>query len=157
MLVKIVNYLLRPCMILQAACSFSTNSCNAVVDALLAFSCVNASYSFKTLSWLSAAVLKSKASLMRGYTELTNSVSFLLQDSISYWSSLLCFTLSIFCIGGNVLIYSFTASSSVCHCLMVSCHFSTFGLSCKFSQASTLSSSSFDAILTRSEIFIAEA
>ena len=144
-------------MISSSACSFSTISRNVAEDASLAFSYANASYSFKTLSWLSAAVLKSKALLMRGCTELTNSVSFLLQDSISRQSSLICFTLSIFYIGGNVLISTFTASSSVCCCLMVSCRFFTSGFSCSFVQASTLSSSSFAALLTRSQIFVVEA
>ena len=144
-------------MISSSNCSFSTISYNVAVNASLDFSCVNTSYSFGTLSWLSAAVLNSKASLIRGYTEFTNNVSFLLHDSTSRYSSFLCFTLRIFYIGGNVLISALTASSSVCHCLMVSCSFSTSGLSCKFSQASTLSSSSFEALLTRSEIFIAEA
>ena len=61
MLVNIVNCLLRLCMISPDDCSFSTISCNVVDDASLAFSYANASYSFKTLSWLSVAVLKSKA------------------------------------------------------------------------------------------------
>ena len=50
MLVKIVNCLLRLCMISLAAFSFSTISYNVAADASLAFSYANASYSFKTLS-----------------------------------------------------------------------------------------------------------
>ena len=152
-----MNLLLRLCRMSSAACSFSTISCTTAVDASLDFSYANASYSFRILSWLFAAELNSKASLIRGYTEFTNNVFFLLHASISYWSSLLCFTLIIFYIGGNVLISAFTASSFVCRCLMVSCSFSTSGFSCKFSQASTLSSSSFDALLTRSMIFVSRA
>ena len=59
--------------------------------------------------------------------------------------------------GGNVLISALTASSLVCRCLMVSCSFSTSGLSFKFFQASMLSYRSFEALLTRSKIFIVEA
>ena len=129
LLEKLVNCLLRMCMISSAVCSFSMISCNVVDDALLAFSCANASYSFKTLSWISTSVLNSKASLIMGYIEFSSSVAFVLHDSISCWSSLLYFTLSIFCIGGRVLTSSFTASSSVCRCLMVSYSFSTSGFS----------------------------
>ena len=144
-------------MILSAACSFSTNSCNTVADASLVFFYANASYSFKTLSWVSTVVLKSKASLISGCIEFSTSVAFARHDSISCWSSLLRFSLSVFSIGSRVLISAFTVSNSVCRYLMVSCSCLNSGCSCRVVQASTLSSSSFAALLTVSEIFAAEA
>ena len=84
MLAKIVNCLLRLRMISSAACSFSTIYCNVAADDSLAFSYANASCSFKNLSWLSAAVLNSKASLIRGCIEFSNSIAFVLHDSIYF-------------------------------------------------------------------------
>ena len=144
-------------MILSVACSFSTNSCNTTADASLAFVYANAAYSFRTLSWVSTAVLNSKALLISGCIELSTLVAFALHDSISYWSSLLRFTLSIFSIGGRVLISAFTVSNSICHCLMISCSCPIFGCSCRVVQASTLSSNSFATLLAVSKIFTAEA
>ena len=141
----------------SAAFSFSTNSCSTADDTSLAFSYANASYSFRILNWLSTAVLNSKASLTSGCIEFSNSVTFTLHDSISSWSSLLRFTLSIFCIGGRVLISTFTASNSACRYLMVSCSCPISGCSCRVVQASTLSPSNFAALPTISEIFAADA
>ena len=144
-------------MILSTACSFSTNSCNTAADASLAFIYANAAYSFRTLSWVSTAVLNLKSSLISGCIELSTSVAFALHDSISCWSSLLRFTLSIFSIGGRVLISAFTVSNSICRCLMISCSCPISGCSCRVVQASTLSSNSFAALLAVSDIFAAEA
>ena len=143
-------------LILSAAFFFSTSSCNAVADASLAFSYANASYSFRTLSWLSTAVLNSKSWLISGCIAISTSLDFARHDSISSWSSLLRFTLSIFSIGSRFLILAFTVYNSVYRCLMVSYNCPTSGCSCKVVQASTLSSNNFSMLLKVSEIFAAE-